>query len=550
MTQTSSTALPQLRQPKLNPYVLAALVLVIAVIGSALMLRFASVQQARETMEWQNKLNLIADSRASDINAWLDHHTTELNTVASNPSLQLYLSEILNNAGNTPKTPADEPAQAVYLRALLSITADRMGFTEKTSAELKSINADVQTASGVGLAILSNDGKFLVSTNGLVSLTPADAKIVAEAPKNQTSLIDLYAADSGQARMGFIVPIYPIQGQASANQQIGTLVAIKNIDKSFFDLLQHPGATEKTLEVTLLRKDDANVTFLSATADGKFAPSTLALSTQDLDAAFAVKEPGSFATKLDRQAHTTLMTSRAIAHSPWVIMVHIDRDQAIADSNRWLEQMETIMVFALLAMIGGLVAVWYYGTSRRTLLLSLETSRLATRLAAQEKMLRVVADNQLEPILIVDGSNVAQFANEQAANVFHMPSGTIVGKDLVALFGAARAEEYSTANKTAIESGKPLLRTWRTGTELDSQVIQSQHVPLAHIPIDRLPTPSPGVLIIDQDVSNGVHERDRRLITLNQLVNTLVYLVDQRRSFGRRRNQTYPPILASQRFPA
>ena len=516
--------MPQLRNSALNPYMLALLVIAISVIGGALVLRFAGIQQNREIMQWQNKLNLIADSRASDIDEWLDRQFKDLGSVATNPSLQLYLTQILS-AANEAK-PAEEPAQATYLRDLLSITADRMGFTEQQSAELKSINADVQQASGVGLALLDMNGKFLVSTGGLVALDPAIAKQFADAPKKQPSLIDLYVSASGQTRMGFILPVYPIQG-AATDAPAGMLVAIRNVGNSFFGLLHSPGITDKTLEAVLLRKDGDNVVFLSP-GENKAASATFALATPDLDAAYAVTGQGNFAVKLDRQSHATLMTSRAIPHSPWVVMVHIDRDQALAESDQWRRQTEYIMLFALLAMIGGIVAVWYYGTSKRTLLLSIETGRLATKLAAQEKLLRVVADNQLEPILIVDASNVAHFANEKAARTFQMPSEAVAGKDLTALMGLARAEEYQAANQIALRDNKPFLRTWRKGDEPNAQVIQSEHVPLPHIPIDRLAIPSPGVLIIDQDVSAVVHERERRMRTLQQLVNALVYLVDKR----------------------
>lgn len=522
--------LPQLRQPKLNPLILAILILLVAVVGGALVLRFTTMQEAREIMQWQNKLNLIADSRAADMDAWLDHHFTELSTVAANPSLQLYVSALLGNASPDATKPVvgEAPPEAAYLRPLLSITADRMGFVEKPSEELKSINADVQPASGVGLAILDNDGKFLVSTGGLTELPQDIAKKVMEAPKNQSALINFYTAASGQTRIGFIVPIYPIQGAADTTQQIGRLVAIKDIDNGFFKLMQHPGATEQSLEAVLLQKEDGDVIVYAPTDTGKLAAISFALNTPRLDAAYAVTEPGSFAEKMDRLSHETLMTSRPIAHTPWVLMEHIDRDQALAEGNLWRQEMQVAMLFALLAMIGGLVAVWYYGTSQRTLLLSIETGRLASRLAAQEKLLRVVADNQLEPILIVDQQNVAHFANEKAGRAFQMPSGSIVGKDLPALMGSARAAEYIAANQSALTSGKPFFRTWRTGNNAEADVIQSEHIPLSHIPIDRLPTPSRGVLIIDQNVSKVVHERERRLRTLNQLVNVLLYLVDKR----------------------
>jgi len=506
---------PRLQRPALNPYALVLLVVVLAVIGGALVLRFADIQENRELMLWQNKLNLIADSRAADLDSWLDRYFKELGAVAANPSLQLYLTDLLNNEG-IKKTLEEEPAQATFLQNLLSITADRLGFAEQPSPELQSINADVRQPSGVGLAILDNNGKIIVSTAGLPALGDALATKLAEAPKDRPSLIDLFTTASGQTHIGFTLPIYAIQG-AATTQAIGRLVGIKTIDGNFFKLLQHPGVTEKTLEAVLMRRDGDNVVYLSPTKDSQPLAARFALNTAELDAAYAVLSPGNFAVKRDRQSHTTLMTSRTIVGAPWIMMVHVDRDQALAESVRWRRQTEAIMFFGLLAIVGGIVALWYY-----------ERSRLAMRLAAQEKLLRVVTDNQPQPILIVDQVNVAHFANIKAANAFHMPPADVVGKELAALIGTARAKEYNEANQAALQSGETITRTWRMESASGLEIIQSQHTPLEQIPIDTLPVPSPGVLIVDQDVTEIVTERERSARTLQKLINVLVHIVDNR----------------------
>lgn len=517
---------PRLRRPTLNPLALMTLVAAMALIGGGLVLRFASVEENHALMLWQNKLNLIADSRAAAMNGWLDHHFKELSDVADNPSLQLYLTDLYSNPGKTE--PGEAPAQATFLQNLLSITADRLGFVDKPSAELKSINADVRQPSGIGIAIVNRDLKIVVSTAGLPAIDDTLAKKLADAPKNQASLIDIFTTEAGSRRIGFVVPIYPIQG-ANAAEPAGFLAAVKNVDDSFLKLLQHPGATEKTLEAVLLRREGDNVVYLSHVQE-KASPQ-FAVSTPDLDTAYAVLSPNQFAVKKDGQAHATLMTSRAIARSPWIMMEHIDRDQALAESDAWRRQTEAIMGFALLAVMGGMVAVWYYGTSKRTRLALLETQRLAAQLDAKEKLLRVVTDNQLESVLIVDGNNVARFANKQAANAFHMHPGSVVNKQLDALMGAARAEEYGNANKTSLENQEPLSRTWQATSERGAQVIRSQHIPLAHIPVDRLPD-VPGVLIVDQDVTDIVAERERRARTLQKLIDTLVTIVDKRDPFA------------------
>jgi HD-GYP domain-containing protein (c-di-GMP phosphodiesterase class II) len=526
MTETHDH-FPELKRPSLNPFVLALLVIVMAVVGSALVARFVAAERSRELLSWQNRLSLIADSRASDIEAWLDRHFKELGNVASNPSLQLYLTELQSESRDTTAN-AEDPAQAVFLRNLLSITADRMGFVEKSSTELKSIHADVRQPAGVGLAIVDKAGKILVATAGLPALDAELTHKIGQVPLKQQSLIDIFTTPSGARQIGFVLPIYPIDVDTNTTQPIGRLIGVKNVGDDLFKLLHQPGATEQTLAAILLRKENDNAVYLSPQDGEEDTATSLALNTPELDAAYALTSPGDFAVKKDAQSHATLMTSRAIAHSPWVMMLHIDRNQALRDSDTWVKQIQYSLLFALLAMIGAVVAIWYYGTSKRTLLLSLETQRMAAKSLAQEQLLRVVADNQMEPIVIADQENIARFANAKAAQAFHLQTTDVAGKDLVALMGTTYAKGYIEANKLALSRHAPYVRTWAMENGTTTSIIRSAHVPLPHVPVEGLPMPSPGVLMIDQDITEVVNEREHRMRILRQLVDMLVHMVDSR----------------------
>ncbi len=531
-TADSTSGFPQLAQPTVSPSKLAALVLVMAVMGLMLVLRFAKAEEQRDLIQWQNKLSLIADSRAADINGWLNRHFRELGNVAGNPSLQIYVTELESgnvNMGNAvPSIVSEEPAQTVFLRNLLLVTADRLGFLNKSPDALKAIHANVHQPTGSGLAIVDNSGKILVSTEDLPSLDAALAKKVAQAPKGQASFIDMFVSASGEVQMGFVLPIYPIQGDPTAAQEIGKLVGIKPVSDDLFKLLQQPGITEKTLEAQLVRKDGDNVTYLSPVKDSALLSAQFSLQTLDLDAAYALQSPGDFAIKRDRQAKTVLMTSRAITNAPWVLLLHIDRDQALAESDSWRDKMVFVMVFALIAFIATIIAAWWYGTSRRAMLLSIQTGRLAAHSVAQEKLLRLVTDNQPESIFIADNKNIVRFANEKAAKSFNIKASDVVGKELSALIGPIAAKDYTDTNVSVLSMQKPLMRTHRTGDEANVRVVRSEHIPLMHIPIDSLPNPTPGVLVVDQDVTEIVNERERRVRILHQLIQTLVRMVDAR----------------------
>jgi HD-GYP domain-containing protein (c-di-GMP phosphodiesterase class II) len=518
---------PELAKPSVSPSKLIVLVVVLAIVGSVLVLRFASAEEKRELVHWQNKLNLIADSRTSDVNNWLENYFLEMGEVAKNPSLQLYITA-LQSMKNDGAGMQDDPAQKVYLRNLLLVTSDRLGFSEKVSPALQTIPANINKPTGTGIAIIDASGKIIVSTEGLPGFTPILADKITKAPKNKPSLIDMFVSDSGDIQIGFIIPVYAIQTDPATSPAIASLVGIKTVNDNLFKLLRHPGATEKTLEAMLVRKEGDNVVYLSPVKDTKALSARFLLSTPDLDAAYAIEKPGEFALKNDGQSHEVLMTSRTIEHSPWVLLLHIDKDQAMAESNSWRGKLVAIMFFALIALIASVVAAWWYGSSRRATLLSMQTARLAAHSVAQEKLLRLVTDNQPEPIFISDAKNIVRFANEKCGKLFNSKVTDMIGKELGALMGVGAALEYKEANNSALTIQKDISRTHVMDCDKGKRIIHSEHIPLSHIPIDGLPFPSPGVLVVDQDITEIVTERERSERILTQVVNTLVRMVDMR----------------------
>src|SRR5690606_13561627 len=109
------------------------------------------------------------------------------------------------------------------------------------------IHANVQPDTANGLAVISH-GKIVVST----PMTPeAKANMLEHVGKlaaAQPGIIDLWKGKDGVLYMGFMVPVFSIQGDETAASQIGHVVGIRPVGENFFGLLKHPGLTETTLE--------------------------------------------------------------------------------------------------------------------------------------------------------------------------------------------------------------------------------------------------------------------------------------------------------------
>ena len=527
-------AIPEMPNVAPRLYGIAALVAGIVLVGLWLVAQFTTVDLARDMQTWQEKLNLIAESRATDANHWVEGNVKELQTLADNPSLQLYMTEL-----QMVKQPAsgEEPSQKTYLRNLLLFTAQRASFG--SGRDTPSIPADVPPESKSGLAIVDGNNQLVVST----PMQPAARDMLLEYAKQpaavEPSLIDIRKDSDGTPIIGFIVPVFSIQGDRTAGGEIGRVIGIKTIGDNLFSLLKYPGTTEKTLESILVRVSDNKLEYISPLQDG-----TAALSKQAaLDPAKSAESSltqtiGNFATDgKDYRGQKVLATSRSIAGTPWTLIVKIDRQEALAQSEQRRAGMAVFFFMLIAVIVLIIVAVWWHAHSRRSLMLSDYFRKLAAQTAAQERLLRLVADHQPGPIYIVDAQHIFRFANQQAAQDANMSETSVAGKTLADVRGYARAEQIGQLCDQARQDGQIIYDVQRLQQKGEEKIIRSAYVPLTHIPVAELPDPTPGTLVVEQDISEVVHEREQRLETQRQLVEMLIRLVDKRDPFAANHSQ-------------
>ena len=532
VTEENPTSTPKI-------YGILLLVAAIVVCGFVLANSFTKSMGARDVQIWREKLNLIAESRVADVDEWVSGNFKELRTLADNPSLQLYMTElqVMKDADKkgSAKEDMSEPSQQSYLRNLMLYTAQRAGFG---SGNANAIPANVQQGSKSGLALMDNEGHILVSTVIAPDTKELMTNQAAQSVAGKETLIDISKDKTGSAYIGFIVPIYGIQGDHTAAAQIGRVVGIRTLDTSgLFPLLKHPGTTEKTLETVIVRSHDDKVEYLSPLMDGSEALSLEEpLHLQKSAAAELLAASGSFVSDfIDYRGKHVLATSRTVNGTPWLLIIKIDADEALADSlqRRASLQMVLFLLVAVIALI--VAATWWRANSKRSGRLSIYFKRVAELSKAQEDLLRLVADHQLEPIYIVDADSNVQFANKKAANDAHMSLEALSGRSLWDVRGGAKAKHIAEKCNDVLKSGEIAHEVYREslGKERDAQkVFRNAYIPLAHIPLVTLPNPTQGVLVVEQDITEVMHEREQRLKTQRQLIETLVTLVDKRDPFS------------------
>jgi HD-GYP domain-containing protein (c-di-GMP phosphodiesterase class II) len=508
-------------KPRLVGIVL--LVLTLGVLGFAMVSRFAASDLERDMKIWQEKLNLIADSRASEVNHWVEHHFTEMKKLADQPALQLYLTE-LSTIEKTSNATAEAP-QRTYLRNLITFTADRLNFTPtNVPLSVQHIPSQLPYTATSGLALLNAAGDIVVASSYLSALPEPITQRMQGMPKTMHSLIDIYKSENNEAMLGFVQPILGIQDDTVVGQMVG----IKPIADAFSSLLKHPGITERTLEILLVRSENGNVVYLSPTQDGG-EPLTKQVSNNPatLAEAFAIASPNAFTERTDYSSTPVLVTGRAIANTPWTLVVKISAKEALHDSNLRRQGMVLLLSAVIALVLVTLVAVWYSASSRRALHESAQFKVLADAATSHERLLTLVTQQQLESVFLLDSDMRYRFANRAAADTANIDPDQMIGKTAADVLGPARASEltlHAQAALASLTSQSYLHRMMRKEGEI---ILHTQMIPLAALPIPEL-NHMAGVLVSEQDITELVHQRERAERTHQELVSTLVAMVDQR----------------------
>jgi len=526
------------RRKRMDRRALAAVALLLIGIGVGVffVLRFGQAEAERDLRAWQDRLGIVAESRLEAIDSWLGRQYDALEELSENTSVKLYMTQLALADGDFGGI-ADEPAERSYLRNLLVAAADQAGFTGPVSGP--EIDASVERDGSAGIAILDAGGRPLVTTPGMPAIDARLNATLAAAPRNQRGFIDMFAGLAGQPTIGFIVPIFALQSDDSADSVIGHVVGLRLVSTELYPLLKQPGVTETSAEALLVRQESAVVRLLSPTVDGAPAFSrTLALDTPELAEAFAIAAPGGFAIKRDYRDTEVLLTSRILKNAPWVLLHKVDRVEALADSDSRRQRLLIAFFLIIGVVAAALIAVWFHASSRRAGEAATRFRTLAERFDRQQRFLTLVTDSQPNDIAIVDEHGTLRYGNRTLANSVRLSVADLAGKTLAAFYGPFAARHIEALNQRALDHATPVTETHQVEINGDLRTVQTVHVPLGETT-----GLSRSVLLVNEDITEAVIEREKRARSLRDLVGTLLSVVDRRDPYSAHHSTRVAEVL-------
>lgn len=494
-------------------------------VGVFLMLRFAESERDREMRQWQNQMSIVVDSRYADIDRWLDRQLGDLRGIADNASVQLYLT-VFHEAG-TETQAEDAGAELGYLGNLLEVVADRAGFVNTDAGP--QVDANVQRAGTAGLALIDLENFIIVSSSGFPPLQGPVRAFLEETERGVSAVSDVFLNDRGNPSMAFLVPVYAVQADETADAQLGYVVGVKEIGDELYPLLEQPGATEETAETMLVRQSANRVEYLTPRADGSGPlEKSLAMDTANLAAAWAINTVGGFAIRTDYSGNEVLAISRAFEQVPWTLIYKVDTAEALAESEERLQLLMIVFGVIIVLVLIGMLALWYYGTSQRATEAAQKFEELANRFQGQRNFMHLVTDSQPNSIVILDEEGHYRWFNKTALDMARMDRKDMFDKHVSAILGPIEGKRIAAWVKEALARNERLTVTheMELGNE-GPKVYRSDFQPLP--PREDFP---PGVLMVSQDITESVNEREKREAAMRQLVGTLVSVVDRRDPFS------------------
>ena len=417
---------------RVTPFVSSILMLVFLAVSLWLIIQYVDNERNRDLANWQSRLALLAEIRAKNIESWVEGRIEELNYLASNSSLRLFLSQ------QEDKKSIDNSimsAQQGHIRNLISMSAVQFNLSD-FSKNKKQLNLNKQ--SNYGLAVLGMDQQLLMSTKGFPIDLVRHEKILKKAYESaRTQIIDLYSAKHHMPVYGYVAPVFRIQ-DTNKKTPVGAVMVLLDPRDELYGLLLNRQSATKTDESILVRQSGPSIVYVSPINNEIKLFHQLPDNNNLLASSNAYHNPGSFLEMKDYRGDKVLITARKVKGTPWRLIQKISADEALEESNNHQSFLLTTFTIFVLFVSALFIAIWKHATSVRL-------KELSDVLEERTILLDAVTDNIQENIVLTDKESKIIFINPSFAKMFSLQLEELKAKHLSSVLGIDTAHQLEKA---------------------------------------------------------------------------------------------------------
>lgn len=493
-----------LNEINFTPVIASVLLVFFIVVSMWLIFEYAEKERSRDLINWQARLALLAEIRAAAVEDWIEERKNQLNKLAENSSLRLYLSDH-NNRGEVDKGVLS--AEQGHVRNLLRASAGRFGFAQ----DISSINTN--SSGEYGLAILDVKRMLVMSTKGFPEGVEEHNHIIDAVYKTaKPQIIDLYAGKNKQPVYGYIIPVFQIQDLDAVNP-VGAVMLLLDPQKNLFSILKNKQSVTLSDETLLVKRDGPSLVFLSPVKGDFKLFYRLPDNNNQLASSYAYHNPGGFKEIKDYLGNDVLVTGREIKNSPWRLVQKISSSEALAESNKHQEFLITTFILFVVGIAAAFIAIWRHSTSLRL-------QSLSDALEARTILLDAVTDNINDNIILLDQDSRVIFINLAFSSALSLDASEIKSKHITSVLGKETSESLINSSN---EGGKTCV--------MALQIEESEHE--YHVASTRLVygEHQSATLYVLHDISELKQEQEKREQLGQGIIRTLVKAVDMHDPF-------------------
>jgi PAS domain S-box-containing protein len=493
-----------------KPANIALILLLLFFSGSIwLVFEYVSAEKQRDLDAWQSRLSIMAESQQYAIESWFDEELENIDTLANNPLLQLYVSQLDSAATTDDETSR---GQLHHLKNLINATADQAGvFTP-----IKMISSNIENEVNDGIAIVNSSGVILSTRYFPVDAAAVFSSYQSALDKKSFYISNIIDLAERQPRIIIVVPVSTVQAM-SPNDIKAAVVAVINPEGNLFDLLLKEWLTTRTEETLLVALDENSLTYLSPLKQGyeifhqrsrESGPSGKGV------AAVAVSNNiGEYVAMQDYRHTNVLATARNIRNTSMLLIQKIDLDEALAESTSHQHFILTIFLLLVFVVTISFIAIWRHATSLRL-------QKAKRRLEARAALLNAVGDSINDHIFLLDHKNKLVFINDALARTFSIDNVDIRGKALNHIFNREITDKL-----LAIKPGDDESEV--RNREMRLQFKDRRHDYHVSVVALRHPDYKQSHLYVMHDITGLKDAQGRHNRLMNGIISTLAQVIDK-----------------------
>ena len=413
-----------------NKSTFIAFILLVLFISSSIWLVFeyAANEEKRDLEDLQVRLSIMAESQQHAVERWFDEQVNHINELATNPLLQLYVSQISSAEFTSNDTGR---GQLQHLRNLINATADNAN----VYTPINSIKHNVKNKINDGIAVMNAQGILLATRYFPVSDSLIKESYKHALLKQSVVISNIYNTGAGkeggaQPRFVIVVPVSSVQA-LKPNDYRAAVVAVINPTNNLYKLLLKEWVATKSEETLLVSLDANSINFLSPLKNGyeifhKQAREQGDNKTSVAEASVAANI-GEFVTQQDYRRVSVLETARIIRNTAMILVQKIDLEEALAESSAHQQYILTVFLLAVFIITISFIAIWRHATSLRL-------QKATRRLEARAALLNAIGGSINDNIFLLDHENRLVFINEVLADSLGIDTVDIRGKALNHIF--------------------------------------------------------------------------------------------------------------------